>query len=123
MTAKQTTMAVLSIALVGMSTIEARAGDPKWKKHTINGKSEFEEAGDLDVDGDGKLDIVSGDTWYRAPSWTPAHVRTVVRKGTYYNCFATLPMDVNGDGKTDYVTCGYFSRNVDWVENPGETGK
>ena len=37
----------------------ARAGEPKWKQHTINGQSEFEAAGVFDVDNDGKLDIVS----------------------------------------------------------------
>ena len=31
----------------------------------------------FDVDNDGKLDIVSGDTWYQAPDWKPYHVRDV----------------------------------------------
>src|SRR3954451_20684624 len=111
----------LALAVLALPT--ARGAELRWKQHTINGKSEFEAAGVLDVDGDGKLDIVSGDTWYRAPDWTPAHVRDVNRQGTYYNDFATLPMDVNADGKPDYVTAGYFSRNVGWVENPGVAGK
>jgi hypothetical protein len=100
-----------------------RAGEPRWKKHTINGESMFEAAGALDVDNDGKLDIVSGDTWYRAPEWKRSKVRDVEKVGTYYNCFATLPIDVNGDARTDYVTCTYFSRAVGWVENPGVPGK
>src|SRR4051794_21478605 len=33
----------------------ARAGEPKWKQHAINGRSEFEAAGVFDVDNDGKL--------------------------------------------------------------------
>jgi hypothetical protein len=98
----------------------AGAGEPKWKQHTINGKSEFEAAGALDVDGDGKLDIVCGDTWYQAPDWKPRHVRDVQRQGTYYNDFATLPVDVNGDGHMDYITVSYFGKNVGWVENPGK---
>ena len=57
------------------------AGEPKWKQHTINGKSEFEAAGVFDVDNDGKLDIVSGDTWYQGPDWKPHHVRDVTRQG------------------------------------------
>ena len=64
----------------------------------------------LDVDNDGKLDIVCGDTWYQAPDWKPHHVRDVQRVGTYYNDFATLPVDVNGDGHTDYVTVSYFGK-------------
>jgi hypothetical protein len=101
----------------------AVAGEPKWKAHTINARSEFEAAGAFDVNGDGKIDVVSGDTWYEAPNWTPHHVRDLQKIGTYYNCFASLPMDVNGDGRTDYVTVGYFSKNVGWVENPGDPAR
>jgi hypothetical protein len=110
-------------ALSFLAATASRAGEPKWKQHAINARSEFESAGVFDVDGDGKLDVVAGDTWYQAPSWSPAKVRDVVRQGTYYNDFATLPLDVNGDGKMDFVTCAYFSKNVGWVENPGEKGK
>jgi FG-GAP-like repeat/FG-GAP repeat len=100
----------------------AKANEPRWKQHTINGQSEFEAAGVFDVDNDGKLDIISGDTWYQAPHWKPYHVRNVERVGTYYNDFATLPLDVNGDGHTDFVTCSYFGKNVGWVENPKIAG-
>ena len=99
----------------------ASAGEPKWKQHTIDGKSEFEAAGVFDVDGDGRLDVVTGGVWYQAPDWKPRHVRDVTRQGTYLNDFATLPLDVNGDGKTDFVTVSYFGRNVGWVENPGKS--
>ncbi len=112
--------ALAALAVLGAS---ARAGDLKWKQHTINGRSEFEAAGVFDVDGDGRLDIVSGDTWYRGPEWTPYPVRDVTRQGSYFNDFATLPVDVNGDGRTDFVTCAYFSQDVAWIENPGSKGK
>jgi hypothetical protein len=98
------------------------ADQPQWKQHTINGQSEFEAANAFDVDNDGKLDIVAGDTWYQAPDWKPYHVRDVARVGSYYHDFATLPIDVNGDGHTDFVTCSYFAKSVGWVENPGKTG-
>ena len=97
-----------------------RADEPKWKQHSINPQSIFEAAGVFDVNNDGKLDVVSGDTWYEAPNWTPHHVRDVTRQGSYMNCFATLPIDVNSDGFVDFVTVGYFPRNVGWVENPGK---
>lgn len=100
----------------------ARAGEPKWRQHAINGRSEFEAAGVFDVDNDGKLDIISGDTWYQAPDWKPHHIREVQRMGTYYNDFATYPLDVNGDGHTDFLTVSYFGKNVGWVENPGKAG-
>jgi hypothetical protein len=113
--------ALASVVLLACVT-SARADDPKWKLHTLSGRSEFEAAGVLDVDNDGKLDVVSGASWYQAPSWKAFPVREVVRVGTYYNDFGTLPLDVNGDGYTDFVTCSYFGQDVGWVENPGKPG-
>ena len=111
--------ATLAIILGAAST--ALGGEPRWKQHTVNAKSAFEAAGVLDVNRDGKLDIVSGDTWYEGPNWTPHHTRDVTKQGTYYNCFAALPLDADGDGDADYVTVGYFTKNVGWVENPGDS--
>ncbi len=102
----------------------SRADDVRWKKHDINAKSVFEAAGVFDVDNDGKLDIVSGDTWYNAPDWKTYPVRKLEPAGrTYRNCFATLPFDVNADGKMDFVSVSYFNKDVFWVENPGKKGE
>lgn len=110
--------------LIGITMVaSANGAEPRWKQHAINPKSAFEAASAFDVNNDGKLDVVSGESWYEAPHWTPHKTRDVVKQGTYYNCFATLPMEVNGDGLVDYVTCAYFSKNVGWVENPGDSGK
>ncbi len=111
-----------AVTLFGIAS-SLHAGEPGWKQHTINGKSEFEAAGVFDVDNDGRLDVVSGGSWYQAPDWKQYHVRKVSRTGTYLNCFSTLPIDMNGDGFTDFVSCSYFDRNVGWVENPGKTGE
>lgn len=118
----RTRIALVSIALA-LIAVQARAVEPRWKKHDINARSVFECAGVLDADNDGKLDIVSGDTWYNAPDWKPYPVRKVAQVGTYRNDFANIPMDVNGDGKMDFITCSYFDKNVGWVENPGKKGE
>lgn len=113
---------VAALLVAGPTTASEEPGNG-WTKHTINDRSPFEAAGAFDVDGDGVLDIVCGETWYKGPDFQTSYkVRDVTQQGTYFNCFATLPMDVNGDGKTDYVTCSYFGRDVGWVENPGEPG-
>lgn len=101
----------------------ARADELSFKKHDINDQSEFEAASALDVDNDGDLDIVSGAFWYEAPSWKKHDVRDVVRYGTYYNCFAVLPVDADADGNMDFITCSYFGRGFGWVKNPGKTGE
>ena len=112
---------LLSVLLIGCAAA-AHADDPKWKLHTISGQSEFEAAGVMDVDNDGKLDVVSGANWYQAPAWKAFPVREVTRVGTYYNDFSTLPLDINGDGNIDFITCSYFGQDVGWVENPGKPG-
>ena len=114
----------LSLLVLVASAASTQAGEPQWKKHDVNPKSVFEAAGVLDVDNDGKLDIVSGDSWYKGPDFKQSFkVRDVSKVGTYRNCFSTIPMDVNADGKVDFITCSYFEKNVGWVENPGESGK
>ena len=117
------TMRWIPAALLACSAM-AQAADVKWKKHDINAKSGYEAAGVLDANGDGKLDIISGTTCYLGPDFkTTFHVRDVPKQGTYYNCFATIPMEVNGDGKPDFVSVSYFGKNVGWVENSGSTEK
>jgi hypothetical protein len=121
MPATRLALAALALAVLGAS---APAAEPRFKKHDINPRSPFEAAGVFDADGDGTLDIVSGDTWYKGPDFKQTFkVRDVAQVGKYYNCFSTIPMDVNADGKMDYVSCSYFGKNIGWVENPGVAGK
>ena len=113
-----------ALILLSTLTFAAVADEPKFAKHVVNGQSQFEAAGVLDVNGDGNLDIISGDTGYLGPDFKRTFkTRPVTRTGSYFNCFSSIPMDVNGDGKPDYVTCSYFDRNVGWVENPGSIDK
>ena len=96
-----------------------------WRKHTINDRSPFEAAGAADFNGDGLIDVFSGDSWYQAPKWTRHQVREVLpgRNPHYHEDFADLPLDVNGDGHVDIVTCAYFSKRIGWVEHPGDPTK
>ena len=112
-------IAPLAAIFTLLATSTGFGDEPTFRKHEINASSVFESAGVFDVDNDGDLDVVSGDTWYEAPEWTAHHVRDVEVAGSYRNCFSTIPVDVDGDGDLDFVTCSYFARNVGWVENPG----
>lgn len=75
-----------------------------------------------DINGDGKLDIVSGEFWYEAPSWTPHRFRQVQFTNNYVDDFSVLPLDVDGDGRLDIVSCSWFSKTLTWYRNPGKTG-
>ena len=107
------------------------AGDPEpprlqWKKHVLNDRSPFEAVGVADFNGDGKLDVFCGDSWYEGPTWTRHKVRTLtdVQKNPHYHeDFADMPMDVNGDGRIDIVTGSWFLKRVGWVENPEDPTK
>ncbi len=94
----------------------------RWKIHSINDQSPYEACGAADFNGDGKIDVFCGDSWYEGPNWTRHKVRNVPASDPnphYYEDFSDSPLDVNGDGRADIVTCNYFGKLVGWVENPG----
>src|SRR4051812_8438231 len=95
----QSICAVAAIsAFAGVDRAEPPSSGLKFKQHVINAESKFEGAGALDVNRDGKLDILSGSYWYQAPSWKKHFVREIKEQEHYYLDFCDLPMDVDGDG-------------------------
>ncbi len=72
-----------------------------------------------DVNGDGRLDIVSGENWYEAPNWTPHKFRELGYASYYIDNFSDLPVDVDGDGQVDIVSCSWFAHKLSWWRNPG----
>jgi hypothetical protein len=94
----------------------------KWKK-TVIALERFESCGLLDVNGDGQLEIVSGEYWYERPDIATRHyLGPVQAEGEYYDDFSTIPMDVNGNGRMDFITGGWWGDTLRWRENPGQAG-
>jgi hypothetical protein len=97
----------------------------KFTPHFVAAES-FESVGVMDVNNDGKPDLVSGDFYYL----NEGDSRTIFRKrhrignqpayGEYFDDFGTIPMDVNEDGHMDFITGGWFGEALRWVENPGK---
>ena len=108
--------AALVAALAGLGA--GRPPNVPFVVHQIdNGASET--ASVFDVDGDRRLDIVSGDFWYQAPAWTPHRFREIPFTSNYVDAFSDLPLDVDGDGRTDLVTVSWFAKQIVWYRNPG----
>ena len=97
----------------------AGAEPPRFCTHTINATSEFAACAAIDVNEDGKLDVVSGGFWYEAPSWKQHFLRDVEFIRGRFDDYSHLPIDVNGDNRVDYVSANYRSQSIYWVENAG----
>mgnify|MGYP000125223677 CR=1 FL=1 len=100
-----------------------------FEKKTLNANSDIEVACAMDINGDGNLEVVSGDMWYESGTYAPHKFREIGDWGKgpdssgYRHDFADLPMDVTGDGKMDLVCAEWATAEVSWWENPGESGK
>ncbi len=111
---------LLTVLLIAAAFTAPRTAEIGFAKHSIdNGASE--SCAFADINGDQKLDIVSGEYWYEAPSWTRHHFRDIDYVNGYIDVFSDLPIDVDGDGAVDLVSASWFSKKLSWWHNPGRT--
>jgi len=107
------------------------AGDDAivFRKHTLDlGCSETVTVADINLDG--RLDIVAGESWYeQLPSEEGRGLRFVKHKfrelgysDFYLEDLSDLAIDVTGNGYPDIVSCSYWSKPLSWWENPGKSG-
>ena len=112
------------IILLGAIALSAanRPADIPFEKVTID-LGANEACAVADINGDGRMDIVSGENWFEAPKWTRHHFRDLPFTNNYIDDFSDLPLDVNGDGRIDIISVSWFSKKIAWYENPGQGGK
>jgi hypothetical protein len=93
-----------------------------WKKTVIDGKFRSEGVAIADVNHDGRLDALIGDSWYEAPSWVKHDIRKPGDYGdglrSYSACMACWADDINGDGWADQIVIGFPGDPAYWYENP-----
>ncbi len=115
-------MRTMTIVIVGVliAASPARSPDIQFRSLMIdNGASET--AAVADINKDGRLDIISGENWYEAPSWTKHRFRELNFTNNYYDNFSDLPVDVDGDGYPDLVRVTWFAKKISWWKNPGRS--
>ena len=98
-----------------------------FQKHTIDlGFSE--SCAVADVNQDGRLDIISGESWYEQTPrltgseetrWVKHKFRNIGYTSFYLENLIDIAVDVNGDGFPDVVSCSYWSKPFTWWRNPG----
>jgi hypothetical protein len=98
-----------------------QAPNVAFRVHLLD-QVESETAAAADLNKDGRLDIISAESWYEAPKWTKHPLRAIQRASGYVDDFSDLPVDVDGDGYLDLVQIGYFARRLEWLRNPGPGG-
>lgn len=95
------------------------ADGPSFRRHAVNVDSTYSASCVMDVNRDGKLDIICGGWWYEAPTWKRHFMRHVQMIRGRYDDYSHLPLDVNQDGWPDYVSANIRSQSLYWIEHPG----
>src|SRR5258708_1809491 len=105
---------ILTALAAGLMSGAGRPADIRFQKIQLDSGAN-ETAAFADINGDGRLDIVSGENWYENPlgkggAWKKHHFRELGYFNNYIDAFSDLPLAVNGDGKIDIVSCTWFGK-------------
>ncbi|MCA9061827.1 MAG: VCBS repeat-containing protein [Planctomycetaceae bacterium] len=108
----------------GPASPQSRDSSLSFQQHVIDGESTMHSCAAIDINRDGRLDVVTGGAWYERPAtagaaWKKHPVRDVEQIRGRFDDYSCLPVDVNGDGLLDLVSVNYRSESIYWVQNPG----
>jgi hypothetical protein len=124
---------LVSAVLLPLAASALHAGDKPgrvaWKKTVVDPLFRSEGVAVVDVNKDGKPDIIAGDCWYEAPQkaggpWQ-RHVLRADRKFDpkgYSDSFCCFVDDYSGDGYPDVIVIPFPGNPCYWYENPGSKG-
>lgn len=110
---------VVCLASAGAASQEGRS---VWKKTVLDTRFRAEGAAAADVDRDGRMDVIAGNVWYRAPEWTSHELRPAPEFNAatgYSDSFLVFAEDVDADGWTDVLVIDFPGKPARWLKNPG----
>ena len=114
-----------ALSVLGFATASGFAQEPAradWKKTQLDPVFNSEGVTTADVNKDGKIDVITGENWYEAPTWKKHEIRKNGNYGdglkSYSNSFACWADDVNKDGWADVIVIGFPGAPCHWFENP-----
>jgi hypothetical protein len=113
------TLIVFSLTYSEQHT-SAKGTPIKFEKHIISSRFISEGVAVADVNDDGKTDILAGNYWFEAPSWTQhlLHADTLNPVPGYSTTFLNFCTDVNNDGWIDLIRFDQPGGVCAWYENP-----
>ena len=111
----------LALLCAAVSLASTRSPDIPFKPLMID-PGASETAAVADFNADGRLDILSGDSWYEAPKWVKRSFRELGFSNNYIDAMSDMAVDVDGDKYPDVVTVAWFARKISWYRNPGKAG-
>ncbi len=113
-----TSALTLLLAVLLAPTEQVKAEGPikfKVQRLTVDANEGVDIA---DVDKDGKLDVIAGRNWFRAPNFVPHPLRSIEDWNGYVTSNGDFAYDVNGDGWVDVVAGSFLTTEIYWFENP-----
>jgi hypothetical protein len=109
------------LVFAGVSLVPTRSADISFKPRMLD-PGASETAAVADLNNDGRLDIVSGDSWYEGPAWTKHTFRELGFSNNYIDDMSDMIVDVDRDGFPDVATVTWFAKKLSWYRNPGKAG-
>ncbi len=110
------------LSALALCNAETGAGrSVTFRKIVVDSQYRSEGAAVVDVNRDGKLDIMAGNLWYEAPDWNPHEIAPVVNlnpANRYSNSFFNFTPDVDKDGWSDQIVFGLPKKPAMWRRNP-----